>query len=173
MRKIIVALLVLISFAMAQDMIVRVYAPNWQDIEKISPKYDLDIASARAGEYYDIVADHDVLMQIRGSGLSYEIIVFSIAHIKEQVRADYLSYAEVNDSLQQMVQNYPSICKLDSLPIPTYQGNWMYGVKISDNVHVEEDDEPGFLMVSIIRANGLVFPRYCFSQIPCLAHTVL
>ncbi|MGB3341485.1 MAG: M14 family zinc carboxypeptidase [bacterium] len=146
MRKIIVALLVLISFALAQDMIVRVYAPNWQDIEKISPKYDLDIASARVGEYYDIVADHDVLMQIRGSGLPYEIIVFSIAHIKEQVRADYLSYAEVNDSLQQMVQNYPSICKLDSLPIPTYQGRWMYGIKISDNVYVEEDDEPGFLV---------------------------
>jgi hypothetical protein len=146
MRKIIVALLVLISFALAQDMIVRVYAPNWQDLEKISPKYDLDIASARANEYYDIVADHNVLMQIRGSGLPYEIIVFSIAHIKEQVRADYLSYTEVNDSLQQMVQNYPSLCKLDSLPIPTYQGNWMYGVKISDNVYVEEDDEPGFLI---------------------------
>ncbi len=146
MKKIIILLLIYVSIALSQDMIVRVYAPAWKDLTKISPKYDLDIASARANEYYDIVADQDVLMKIRGSGLSYEIIVFSIAYIKEQVRAAYLSYTEVNDSLQQMVQNYPSICKLDSLPIPTYQGNWMYGVKISDNVHVEEDDEPGFLV---------------------------
>ncbi len=146
MKKIIILLLVCVSIALSQDMIVRVYACAWKDLEKVSPKYDLDIAGARANEYYDIVADQAVLMKIRGSGLPYEIIVFSIAHIKEQVRADYLSYTEVNDSLQQMVQNYPSICKLDSFPIPTYQGNWMYGVKISDNVHVEEDDEPGFLV---------------------------
>ena len=81
MRKIIILLLICVSIALSQDMIVRVYAPAWKDLTKISPKYDLDIASARANEYYDIVADQDVLGQIRRSGLPYEIIVFSIAHI--------------------------------------------------------------------------------------------
>jgi hypothetical protein len=50
------------------------------------------------------------------------------------------------DSLGNMVLNYPDICKIDSLPIPTYEGNWIYGVKISDNVNIEEDDEPKFTL---------------------------
>ena len=145
MKKIFLAVLMIIGLISAQNMIVRVYAPHWQELEKISPKYELDIAGARAGQYYDIVADKDMLAKIRASGLQYEITIFSITHQKDQVRADYLSYTEVNDSLQTLAQTYPSICKLDSFPITTYEGRWMYGIKISDNVHIDED-EPEFLI---------------------------
>jgi len=153
MKKVFILCILCAGIMLAQDMVIRVYAPNWQDLEKISPKYDLDIAGARAGQYYDIVADQDVLSQIRSSGIPYEIIVFSIAHAAEQVRASYMSYSEMCDSLDAMIQSYPSICKLDSFPITTYQGNWIYGVKISDNVYIEEDDEPGFLIDGQHHAN--------------------
>lgn len=146
MKRLIVVLFLLCTLVFAQNMVVRVYAPEWKDLRKISPKMDLDIPGARAGEWYDIVADRDVLDQIISSGLSYEVVVHDLAAAKEAARASYISYEEMNDSLQQMVANYPSIAKLDSLPIPTYQGRWIYGIKISDNPYVEEDDEPGFLI---------------------------
>ncbi len=146
MNKIIILFFILTSVIVGQDMIVRVYAPSWHDLRKIAPRTELDIAGAWAGKWYDIVADQAIVNKIISSGLTYEVVVYSIAYEKEKVRGHYLSYDETNDSLRTMAQNYSSICKLDSLPIPTYEGRWLYGVKISDNPHIEEDDEPGFLI---------------------------
>jgi hypothetical protein len=146
MKRVIIVLLICTTLVLSQEMVVRVYAPSWESLKKITPKYQLDIAGAHAGEWYDIVADQEMLNKIAATGFSYEVIVHSIELEKNKLRAQYLDYYEVNDSLRQMVLNYPSICKLDSLPIPTYQGNWLYGVKISDNPHIEENDEPGFLV---------------------------
>ena len=126
-------------------MIVRVYVPSWKDLIKISEKpQDLDIAAGRYGEWYDLVVDREGLNKIIASGVPYEVTVYSLEFEKEKVRGAYLSYTEMNDSLKNFALNYPSICKIDSLPNTTYEGRWIYGVKISDNVHLEEDDEPGF-----------------------------
>jgi hypothetical protein len=146
MKKICVLFLFFSTLVLAQNMVVRLYVPSLQDLRQISPKLDLDITGAHAGEYYDIVADGALLDVIRFSGISFEVIIHDLAHAKESVRAQYHSYAEIEDSLRQLAQDFPSICKFDSLPIPTYQGNWIYGVKISDNPYLEEDDEPGFLI---------------------------
>lgn len=146
MRKTLVLFLLFMGVLFSQQRIVRVYARSLNHLSRISAKLDLDIASAQAGASYDIVADDVVMGQIIGSGLSYEVVVHDLAVAKESVRADYLSYAEIEDSLRQLAQDYPALCKIDSLPIPTYEGNWIYGIKISDNPHIEEDDEPGFLI---------------------------
>jgi hypothetical protein len=137
----------------AQEMVVRVYAPAWKELARISPKYDLDIAGARAGEYYDLVVDNEGLTRIIGLGLAYEVVVHDLELAKESVRAEYLSYAELEDSLRQLAQDFPSICKFDSLPITTYEGNWIYGIKISDNPYLEENDEAGFLIDGTHHAN--------------------
>jgi hypothetical protein len=152
MKKSIILSLIIVGICLSQDMVVRVYAPSWQDLNKIHES-SLDIAGVRRGEWFDIVADHKLLNKIIASSLSYEIIIYDLTQIKEEVRADYLSYYEVNDSLRQLVLNYPAICKLDSLPIPTHEGNWIYGVKISDNPHIEEDDEAGFLIDGLHHSN--------------------
>ena len=146
MKKALIVMLVLMAMAFAQQRIVRVYALSLHDLKTRLPKLDLDIAGARAGEYYDIVADNALTAQIIGSGMNYEVIVHDLALAKESVRAEYLSYTEIEDSLRQLALDYPAICKFDSLPIPTYEGNWIYGIKISDNPNVEEDDQPGFLI---------------------------
>jgi hypothetical protein len=152
MKRMIIMFVVCISCFFGQDMIIRIYAPSWRDLKRISSDCPLDIAGARAGEWYDIVADQSLVNSIIASGLSYEVVVQSLARAREKVRGQYLSYDEANDSLRAMAQDYSSICKLDSLPIPTYQGRWLYGVKISDNPHIEEDDEPGFLVDGVHHA---------------------
>jgi len=124
-------------------MIVRVYVPTWQDLKVLSSR-SLDIAAGRYGEWYDLVVDQHGLSDILASGLSYEVTVPSIEYARDEARGEYCSYADMVDSLIMLSMNYPDMCRLDSLPIPTYEGRWIYGVKISDNVSVEEDDEPKF-----------------------------
>jgi hypothetical protein len=126
----------------AQDMIVRIYVPTWQELGKIDEK-SLDIAAGKHGEWYDLVADDHILNKVIQSGLPYEVTVHSLEYEKDRVRGYYLSYAEIVDSLRDLALNHASICMLDSLPFPTYEGRWIYGVKISDNPQLEED-EPGF-----------------------------
>jgi hypothetical protein len=147
MRSFLLVLLAaFVCVASGQEMLVRVYAPSWDALRAISPKHSFDVAGAKAGEYYDVVVDQVALERIRGSGIAYEVLIHSLEYQKDQVREQYLSYAQIADSLRDLAVLYPTICKFDSLPITTYQGNWQYYVKISDNPHVEEDDEPGFLI---------------------------
>lgn len=146
MKRSIILTIILIGIVFAHDMIVRIYTGRKENLALISPKYSLDIAGVRPGEWYDIVADTELLDIIKQSGLTYEVVVHSLALQKERVRANYLSYDQTNDSLRQLAANHPSICKLDSLPIPSYQGNWIYGVKISDDPYLEDDAEAGFLI---------------------------
>jgi carboxypeptidase T len=146
MRKTLIVVLLLMGTVMAQQRIVRVYVPSMSDLSRISAKLDLDIVAAQAGVSYDLLADDLLMQEIVGSGLSYEVIVHDLASTKEGLRADYLTYTEIEDSLRQLAQDYPAICMFDSLPIPTYEGNWIYGIKISDNPGLEENDEAGFLI---------------------------
>jgi len=144
MRKIITLTTLLFIYATAQDMIVRVYVPTWQELKRIDEK-SLDIAAGRHGEWFDLVADDGLLAKVIASGLPYEVTVHSLEYEKDQMRGYYLSYTEINDSLRNLALNYPSICMFDSLPFPTYEGRWIYGVKISDKPQIEED-EPGFTL---------------------------
>ncbi|UCG93171.1 MAG: immune inhibitor A [candidate division WOR-3 bacterium] len=145
MKKFLILLCAIIFLCFGEDMIVRVYVRSWKDLNRISKKpQDLDIAAGRYGEWYDLVVDREGLNEVIASGVPYEVTVYSLEYEKEKVRGTYLSYTEINDSLRNFATNYPSICKFDSLPNTTYEGRWIYGVKISDNGYLEEDDEPGF-----------------------------
>lgn len=144
MKKFTAAFLLLSALLSAQDMIVRVYTRSWDGLRRIDEK-PLDIAAGRYGEWYDLIVDPETFDKIVASGLPYEVTVHSLEHEKERVRGTYLSYTQINDSLRAFALTHPSICKFDSLPVPTYEGRWIYGVKISDYPQLDED-EPGFML---------------------------
>ncbi|MGB9722112.1 MAG: M14 family zinc carboxypeptidase [bacterium] len=131
-----------LNLLIAQDMVVRVYVPSWEELQKISGK-PLEIAAGRSGEWFDLVVDRNGLDQVIASGLPYEVTAYSLELEKEEVRGSYLNYTQIVDSLRHLAQNYPALCKMDSLPLRTYEGRWIYGVKISDNVNLDEF-EPNF-----------------------------
>ena len=147
MKKLLALLTLFFVLGAAGDMVVRVYVTSWQDLKRIDEK-SLDIAAGRYGEWYDLVVDHASLNKVIASGLPYEVTIHSLEYEKDQVRGSYLSYTEINDSLRNLALNYASICKFDSLPFPTYEGRWIYCVKISDNPQLEED-EPAFTLDDI------------------------
>jgi len=145
MNRFVIVLLLVAGIISAQTMVVRVYG-RWNDLARISPKYNLDIATGRVNEWYDIVADRNTMDRIIASRLPYEVQIYSLELEKEKVRGQYYSYDQYVQMMRTMAQNYSSICKFDSLPIRTYQNRWIYGVKISDNPSYEDPTEPGFLI---------------------------
>ena len=145
MKKCALLLILVTGIVFSQHMIVRVYVPSWQSLKAISEK-PLDIAAGRNGEWYDIVADAQTMDKIIASGLPYEVKIFSLEYEKEKVLGQYRSYDQVTQYLRNLAAAYPSICKMDSLPIRTYQGRWLYGVKISDEPNIEDPNEGGLLI---------------------------
>jgi len=143
----------------AGDMVVRIYATQWQDLQRISKK-PLDIAAGRSGEWFDVVVDRDMMDNVITSGLPYEVTIQSLALEKEKMMGSYLNYTQINDSLRHLANNYPSICRLDSLSIKTCEGRWIYGVKISDNVNIDEF-EPNFSLDGCHHAREWGTPQAC------------
>ncbi|MEO0123794.1 MAG: M14 family zinc carboxypeptidase [candidate division WOR-3 bacterium] len=146
-----------LNLLIAQEMIVRVYVPTWQELQKI-PGKPLEIAAGRYGEWYDLVVDRNGLDRVIASGLPYEVTIYSLELEKEKVRGNYLNYTQIVDSLRRFVQNYPALCKMDSLPLRTYENRWIYGVKISDNVHLDEF-EPNFEIDGCIHSREWATPQ--------------
>jgi hypothetical protein len=140
-------------------MVVRVFVPSWDQLKRISDK-PLEIAAGRSGEWYDLVVNTAGLDKVIASGLPYELTVPSLEYEKEKYRGTYLSYTQINDSLRHLAAHYPTLCKFDSLSIKTYEGRWLYGVKISDNVLVDEN-EPKFSIDGCHHSREWATPQAC------------
>ena len=63
-----------LNFLISQDMVVRIYVPDWQELQKITGK-PLEIAAGRYGEWYDLIVDRDGFDRVIASGLSYEVTI--------------------------------------------------------------------------------------------------
>lgn len=142
-NSVLVSLFLLCSLSTQPEMLVRVYTPEYADLSRIELK-TLDIAGRRYQEYYDIVIAPRDYGAVVASGLSHEVIANDLEALKEQYRGQYHSYSEVVQILRDFVTTYPSLCMLDSIG-ESYQGYWIYALKVSDNPTVEEDEEPSML----------------------------
>ncbi|MGB9823726.1 MAG: M14 family zinc carboxypeptidase [Candidatus Hydrothermia bacterium] len=124
--------------------IVRLSITNYKDIEQfLLTNFDKaempEIAAGRPGEWYDLIVNENQLSIIENSGIKYQIVVEDLKKAKEKVKDSYHSYQEVVSILRNIVQTNPDIARLDSIG-PSYEGRWIYGIKISDNVSVDEDE---------------------------------
>ncbi|TES90543.1 MAG: T9SS type A sorting domain-containing protein [Candidatus Cloacimonadota bacterium] len=134
------------SFVFGKDMLIRVYVDSYKDLLPLKYK-TIRYAGAHPGEYYDIIlTEREYYSDLVPSGLPNEIIYSDLDYVEMGERGSYHSYTEVRQLLKNMATNYPSICKFDSLG-QTYQGRWIYCVKISDNPGVEDPAEPDVLIM--------------------------
>lgn len=161
----IILLSVLFSISIAQQqMIVRVYVHNYQELNHSIPfkGTDIEIAGAQPGSWYDLIVTPADYSLVAGSGLKSEIVVEDLAKQKEQALVDgqYHSYDEINTILRNMVTNYPNICKLESLGL-TYENRQIYGVKISDNPEIDDPTEPDILFMGCHHAREWASIEVC------------
>jgi len=143
--KFVIFCLLFTSFAHGTTLrIIRLKVKTYKELESILlGTYSKDklpeIAGGRPGEWYDIVVDEEQEKILKGKGIIYEVVVEDLDRAKEKVKDSYHSYYEIVSILRNMALAYPSICKVESIG-PSYEGRWIYGVKISDNVDLDEDE---------------------------------
>ena len=110
----------------------------------------------KLGGYLVINTDAAQLEQIRAAGLLVDVTYQDIRqkfHEMTGVRAGdldagrdfgyFLTYYEMQDSLQKLATIYPSICLRTSAGL-SYQGREMWVLKISDNVDTTENEPASF-----------------------------
>ena len=142
-NNILFTVMFLFNIGNTDKMLVRVYTDDYRDLSKIELK-SLDIAGRRYQEYYDLVVSSEEYSYVLASGLNSEIVANDFELLKEEFRGSYHSYDEVTQILRNFVSSYPTLCKLDSIG-PSYEGRWVYALKVSDEPQIEDSTEPGIL----------------------------
>ena len=145
----------------------KVYFNDTRDIDRLGALAgELDICTRgrdKDGDYLVINADAAQLTRLRQHGLAVEI---TWADIRDQFYADtgvdpadpdggrdfghFLTYWEMQDSLDVLAAAFPDICYKYSLGL-THQGRQIWCLKISDNP-TEPEDEPGCFFNGAIHA---------------------
>ena len=110
--------------------------------------------------------------QLDSERISYEILSIGRPYSEIQqeqnsgtlpVPPGYLDLNEIIDEMIDYADDNPSICRFYDLTDKydqneTQEGNHLYAIKISDNVHLDEN-EPAFLMVSCHHAREISTPE--------------
>ncbi|MGQ9707891.1 MAG: M14 family zinc carboxypeptidase [bacterium] len=153
--------LISVSGAEARQMIVRVAAPNYQTLYQHIPfkGSSIEISGVQPGKSYDLLLEEVDLGLVLSSGLKSEIVVFDLEAEKLKAGAFgfYCSYDSLVSIMHNWAATYPSICKFDSIG-QTYEGRWVYALKISDNPQVEED-EPEVLLDAMHHSREWATPQ--------------
>lgn len=149
------------SAAMAGQTLVRVNARDYQELcQRIGFKgTSIDIAGKVAGESYDLILDRADLPVVQGSGLKVKVLIDDLGTSRDEFEqfAFYCSYDSMVSIFRGFAADYPAICRLDSIG-QTYLGRWLYAVKVSDNVNVEED-EPEVLLEALHHSREWATPQ--------------
>ncbi|MEO0131782.1 MAG: M14 family zinc carboxypeptidase [candidate division WOR-3 bacterium] len=146
-----IILMAFTSLAYSKTMIVRVFVSDYEElIRKIDFKYtNIEIAGVNPKEWYELVVPEEDYYTILASGLKHTITIDDLEAQKEALRGQYRSLDSVNLFLRNLAQTYSQICVLESLG-PSYENRMIYGIKISDNPTLDEEDiEPGVFICGL------------------------
>lgn len=147
--------------AQTRQMIVRVQVADYPTLYQHIPfkGTSIEIVGAVPGESYDLLLKEEDLALVLNSGLKTEVVVEDLENQKREAIAFgfYCSYDSLVSIMRNWAISYPSICKLESIG-QTYEGRWIYGVKISDNVQ-EDEDEPEVLLEAMHHSREWATPQ--------------
>jgi hypothetical protein len=153
--------------------LIRIIDNNPQNLAQqlIQQGYDVLYNSITDQDFEAIVTPPE-RQKLINEGIQFEILSIGRPYVEIQqelnsgilpVPPGYLDLAEIISEMTDYANNNPSICKLYDLTDTynqneTQEGNHLYAIKISDNVHIDEN-EPAFLMVSNHHAREVVTPE--------------
>jgi murein tripeptide amidase MpaA len=138
--------------------LVTVYIENQDDVDSLSD-LGLDIWEVDQGRVIARVYDWQIL-DLKGKGYGVELLrgkIFELGAVPVSSQTSYHSYSSLETDLQNLVDQYPNISKVYDIG-----DSWektvgiadrdIWAIKISDNVTIEEDDEPDILFMGGIHA---------------------
>jgi len=142
----------LVGSASAGPMLVRVGAHDyWELYSHITLKgTSIEIAGAKLGQSYDLLLDRSDFGIVQASGLPVTVIHDDIDVVLSEaaMAGSFHSYDQLVTMMRGWTATYPGICQLESIG-PTYQDNWIYGVKIAS---AQAEGKPECLQLGIVHA---------------------
>lgn len=140
------ALVVLCGAGWAREKLVRVYVPSWTFLKAIPGKGGWEVAGAKMGQYYDLIVHEDAYPRVQASGLRQEVIYQDLDAALRSMPDTYHTYPQIVTLFRNMASTYSTICRVESIG-PTYNGNWIYGVKITQNPSQDYPNRPYVLFM--------------------------
>jgi len=138
--------------------LVTVYIENPDDVDSLSD-LGLDIWEIDQGRVIARVCDRQIL-DLKGKGYRVELLrgkIFELGAVPVSSQTAYHSYSSLKTDLQNLVDIYPNITMVYDIG-----DSWektvgiadrdILAIKISDNVTIEEDDEPDILFMGGLHA---------------------
>jgi len=165
-KKFLILLVLLLSvnliFANEIYNLIHVNINSRADITKIS-ELGFDIVKIKPDYYVEIVANPSEIIKLQQHGFYSEIIIkdmesyYAMSKTGDGVFGNYLTYSEALASMDSVSNAYPNIVSAKQI-LPntilgdtTWDGNYVWAIKVSDNVGTQEN-EPEALIVSLHHA---------------------
>ncbi len=156
-----ICLALLAGSSVAGPMLVRVGARDYSALRShITFKgTSIEIVGVNVGQTYDLLLDRSDFGIVEASGLPITVIHDDMEALRGEAAqlGVYRTYDSMKVILRNLASTYPSICKLESIG-PSYQGQYIMGLKISDNPTVDED-EPEVLLEALHHAREWATPE--------------
>ncbi len=156
MRVVIITLMTLIavSGAFANDVIswVRVHTSNMDGYRALADDSIRDIATAKPGEYVELLISSDELSVLAADGYTYEYLMYDVydpANYEGKGYSNYTNCGELEDRMDVIVNGYPDIVKRTNEGTGRQGTHDIYMIKISDNVNTEEAGEDKLLVTGV------------------------
>ncbi|MGF3584492.1 MAG: M14 family zinc carboxypeptidase [Thermoplasmatota archaeon] len=111
---------------------------------------EMEVVSARTGEYVDVIIPVYMLSDLENLNLNYDVLIWDLEKYEDSVRGSYHTLAQIESILQNIANNYPSITSLYSIGT-TYEGRNIWCLEITDNPGVDEG-EPGVFFMGLHHA---------------------
>lgn len=150
---------VLVSQASSADrvMLARIHLAEKSQMREIQG-LQLDVAYVKYGEYVDIVSDREEVDHLRSLGYNVEIVhedlvaFYQNRLVQGKPMGGYHTYSETNADMDSIHNEHPGITTARINVGTTLEGRTIWGMKISDNPEVDEDEPEVFY-------NGLIHAR--------------
>uniref|UniRef100_A0A7C3YT69 Peptidase M14 domain-containing protein n=1 Tax=candidate division WOR-3 bacterium TaxID=2052148 RepID=A0A7C3YT69_UNCW3 len=124
-------------FARAQERVIVVPISSRSDLAVFS-ELDIPIQDVSEGKVIAFATDQKI-SKLQARGYEVKIIVEDYQKELEKILPYYHTYAEVCSIMHSLARSYPQIVKLETLGF-SYNGNRIFGIKISDNPEISEPE---------------------------------
>ncbi|MCP4231782.1 MAG: T9SS type A sorting domain-containing protein [bacterium] len=166
-----IALATCAAFAAETISWVRIYTPTMYEYRALVSDSSLDIATARTGEYVELIIRQDRLDALAGEGYGYEYLMYDIydpANYAGKGYSGYTNYTEMEARLDGLITNYANIVKRTTEGTGRQGTHNIYVIKVSDNVNTDEPEEEKLLVTGVHHARepmSLEVPLYFLEQL--------
>ena len=111
----------------------------------VSLPQGIELVGGKPGRHLDIIISQDRLSELSSNGIDYSIFINDVDSYSQSFAENYHSFAEMEQILQDISNNYPNITSLYSIG-KTLEGRDIWCLEITDNPEVDEGEPSVFYM---------------------------